>query len=25
MKLIKGSRKLELPVFHQDELSKTFG
>jgi len=25
MKLIKGPRKLELPVFHQDELSKTFG
>jgi len=25
MRLIKGSRKLELPVFHQDELSRTFG
>lgn len=25
MKLLKASRKLDLPVFHQDELSKIFG
>jgi hydrogenase expression/formation protein HypE len=25
MKLIKASRKLDLPVFHQDELSRIFG
>jgi hydrogenase expression/formation protein HypE len=25
MKLLKASRKLEWPVFHQDELSKIFG
>jgi hydrogenase maturation factor len=25
MKLIKASRELDLPVFHQDELSKIFG
>ena len=25
MKLIKASRKLDLPVFHQDELSRLFG
>ena len=25
MKLLKASRKLDLPVFHQDELSRIFG
>ena len=25
MKLIKASRKIDLPVFHQDELSRIFG
>ena len=25
MTLIKGGRKLALPVYHQDELSKIFG
>jgi hypothetical protein len=25
VKLMKGSKKMDLPVFHQDELSRIFG